>query len=198
MLRQGVRNVFFAMALSDNESSCQFFAKLYIKHRGLMYGTAMKLVHDPAVAEDIVHDAIVRLIDKEETLVSLDCCSLKTYIVYTIRSLSLNYLRKQSKERLRTVEIDPECEDTAFIDRSPRPEEVLLMKEQREKLAKIWEALPESTKDLLAGKYILGLTDRELAETFGCSPDSIRMKLTRARRLVLEKIREGDFNFEPA
>ena len=122
-----VEDVFFAMVLSDNESSCQFFAKLYIKHRGLMYGTAMKLVHDPAVAEDIVHDAIVRLIDKEETLGSLDCCSLKTYIVYTIRSLSLNYLRKQSKERLRTVEIDPECEDTAFIDRSPRPEEVLLM-----------------------------------------------------------------------
>ena len=50
--------MFFAMALSDNEDSQLFFINLYLKHRELMYGTAMKLVHDPAVAEDLVHDAM--------------------------------------------------------------------------------------------------------------------------------------------
>ena len=42
------------------------------------------------------------------------------------------------------------------------------------------------------------MSDAELAEEFGCSPDSIRMKLTRARRKALEMIKEGGFCFDPA
>ena len=43
-----------------------------------------------------------------------------------------------------------------------------------------------------------GHSGEELAEEFGCSPDSIRMKLTRARRKALEMIKEGGFCFDPA
>lgn len=190
--------MFFAMALSDNEDSQLFFINLYLKHRELMYGTAMKLVHDPAVAEDLVHDAMVKLIDKEETLVALECCTLRVYVVYTVRSLAINYLRKLNKERARTVEVEQDWEEPMFIDRSPQPEEALLMKEREKEFMEVWNTLPESTRDLLAGKYILGLSDTELAAEFDCNPSSIRMKLTRARRQVLEKIKESDFNFEPA
>lgn len=72
------------------------------------------------------------------------------------------------------------------------------MSERRAEFIEIWDSLPDDTKILLEGKYILGLSDEELATEFDCSPDSIRMKLTRARRLALEKIKEGGFDFEPA
>ena len=42
------------------------------------------------------------------------------------------------------------------------------------------------------------MSDAELAEEFGCSPDSIRMKLTRARRRALEIMREGGVSYDPA
>ena len=57
---------------------------------------------------------------------------------------------------------------------------------------------PTKGKILLEGKYILGLSDEELAAEFDCSPNSIRMKLTRARRQVIKLVKEGGFSFEPA
>ena len=38
---------------------------------------------------------------------------------------------------------------------------------------------------------MMDLTDAELAAMLGCKPASVRMKLTRARRALLEKLREG-------
>jgi len=45
---------------------------------------------------------------------------------------------------------------------------------------------------LLKGWYIVGWTAEELAVILGCSKDSIRMKLTRARRRAFQKHSEED------
>lgn len=86
----------------------------------------------------------------------------------------------------------------SITDKSPLPEEVALMNERIDEFGKVWMTLPEDTRTLLAGKYILGLSDTELAEQYGCNPNSIRMKLTRARRQALKIFQEGGINFEPA
>lgn len=49
----------------------------------------------------------------------------------------------------------------------------------------------EEEKQLLYGKYLMDLSDAELAQMLGCKPSSVRMKLTRARRAFVEKLREG-------
>ena len=48
--------------------------------------------------------------------------------------------------------------------------------------------LREKTK----GKYILAQSDKELAADFKCKPDSIRMKLTRARRKLLDIMKRSE------
>ena len=42
----------------------------------------------------------------------------------------------------------------------------------------------------------MDMTDADLAKLLGCKPSSVRMKLTRARRALLEKLREGGFDNE--
>lgn len=59
-------------------------------------------------------------------------------------------------------------------------------------LSKIWPRLPEDDRVLLEGKYILGYSDQELAEEIGCQANSIRVKLTRARRRALAIIQEQE------
>ena len=54
----------------------------------------------------------------------------------------------------------------------------------------------EEEKQLLYGKYLMDLSDAELAQMLGCKPSSVRMKLTRARRAFVEKLREGGKNHE--
>ena len=44
--------------------------------------------------------------------------------------------------------------------------------------------LPDKYRDLLNYKYLLELTDAEIAELIGIKKDSVRQYLTRARRAV--------------
>ena len=56
--------------------------------------------------------------------------------------------------------------------------------------------MPKRDWDILFGKYIMGYSDKELAVQRGCSQDSIRMALTRARRNARKLLDEkgGDEN----
>lgn len=190
--------MFIIMALCDNEDSRQFFIDLYRDYRPLMYRMALVYVTNPSSAEDLVHDALVKLIEKEDTITKFRRCTLTSYIVYTIRNLSTNYLRRQSIEQQHRVDVDISSNEFLAVDNAPLPEEVMLMNERRVEFIEIWDTLPDDTKILLEGKYILGLSNKELATEFDCSPDSIRMKLTRARRHVMKLAKEGGFSFEPA
>ena len=69
------------------------------------------------------------------------------------------------------------------------PEENLILTEQKHAFIKIWQELEQEDRFLLEGRYILRYTDRELAEEIGCQPNSVRMKLTRARRKVLKQMK---------
>ena len=190
--------MFFIMAICDSEDSLQFFSELYVRYKHLLFIEGLKYIGDPDVVEDLIQDAFIRFIQKEELLRSFNCCTLRAYIVYSIRNASISYLRKKASENKWLVNNDESSDAAIAPDNTPLPEEVIIMEEKKEEFVKIWDTLPEDTKELLAGKYILRMSDAELAEEFGCSPNSIRMKLTRARRKALEFMKEGGFCFDPA
>ena len=64
-------------------------------------------------------------------------------------------------------------------------------KEKQEELLTAFQEMREEEKQLLYGKYLMDLSDAELAQMLGCKPSSVRMKLTRDRRAFVEKLREG-------
>ena len=162
--------------------------ELYMKYRRLMYATALKLVSGRETAEDVVHDAVVKLIEKEETLRTLNRCALTSYVVYTVRNTAINHLRRQDTRSRHSVPAGALPEDFESAD------ELALLAERSERFAEIWGTLPDDTRTLLAGKYLLEKSDAELAETFGCSAASVRMKLTRARRRAMDALRKGEFD----
>lgn len=73
----------------------------------------------------------------------------------------------------------------------PGAEVRYLEKEKQEELLTAFQEMREEEKQLLYGKYLMDLSDAELAQMLGCKPSSVRMKLTRARRAFVEKLREG-------
>lgn len=190
--------MFIIMTLCDNEDSRQFFIDLYREYKPLMFRIALSYARNPSTAEDLVHDALVKLIEKEDAITKFRRCTLTSYIVYTIRNLSKNNLRRQSLEQQYFIDADISSSEFLVVDDAPLPEEVMLMSERRSEFIEVWDTLPDDTKILLEGKYIVGLSDEELAIEFNCSPNSIRMKLTRARRQVIKLVKEGGFSLEPA
>jgi len=166
------------------ESDMALVADIYERHKGIMYKTALECIGDDSDKSVVVHDAIVRLVEHADTLRRLSESALAVYVSATVRSVALNRERRRNLERRLIVDADiSEVDD---IDAGPTYEERFIEEEaHRDRLRYLREALSElsdTDRELLVGKYMSGESDESLAKRFGVSPESIRMKLTRARR----------------
>ena len=73
----------------------------------------------------------------------------------------------------------------------PSAEAIILEKELQKDLLAVFQEMKEDEQQLLMGKYLMDLSDAELAQTLGCKASSVRMKLTRARRTFMKKLQDG-------
>ena len=167
----------------------EFMEQLYLDFERLMYHTANKYASDPKRCEDIVQDCIAKFIERVELLRGLSRPALASYIVITVRNTAINYIKKDTNEATKQ-------ENLSNITETHTPplavEDYVIQKENLSRFRCIWKTLDAETKQLLEGRYILGYNDEQLAKTYGCKPDSIRMKLTRARRKALNALRKED------
>lgn len=175
----------FAILTLADESDREFMTRLYLEHRLLMFSEIKKLVHDQWAAEDLIQDALIKLIDKIELLRTLDKPRLTGYVATTAKNLARNYLRAQSRAPVQYEDLE-ENRLRSELD----VESLILSGQTVEDLKAIWPKLKPDTRELLERKYILQQNDNEIAEAFSIAPASVRMKLTRARQEAYLLMRE--------
>lgn len=155
---------------------------LYEKYHKLMYSIAGKTAN-PADCEDIVHSAMIRLIQNCATLMCLDEPALVKYISITVRTTSIKHYSQKEAWQSRVVSIDDE--DMPDIpDTCPPIEEMLCSTERMEEFRQAWCSLADSERLLLEQKYFLFLSDDELSRIYNCKPSSVRVKISRAKKDV--------------
>lgn len=174
---------------NNGMDSRNFLESLYQTYHRLMVQTARKWLDDPADQEDVIQEALVKLIEKEDLLRTLKKESLVCYIAHTVRNTAFKHLNKQKNASALLTELDE-----TRLDEAPTPissvDDKLLQEEFCRSLRQAWSALPEREKLLLEGKYLFRESDEELAQVLGCKPESVRMALTRARRELLKQLEE--------
>ena len=146
--------------------------------------TIYTITHDGKDVEDLTNDVFIKLIEKTPLIRTLSCHKTAAYVVYTARSVAINFIRHrdvQSKYAYFGSDMDlaedlPDQSDTV-LDRFIRQDE---MDDLNSAILK----LPEKQKDLLYFKYILQMSDESIAKSINITPDSVRQYLTRARRQV--------------
>lgn len=173
-----------AIGALENPDDRRFMENLYLDFERLMFSTAQKYNLSLPDQRDVVQDSLEKLIKKVATLRPMKRCTLSCYIVYTIRSTSIDFLRTQKRLASKSVSIDAQ-DYTELEATAPSLEDLIISGERQTLLPKLWPCLPEEDRILLEGKYLWGYTDAELAFQLNCQPNSIRMKLTRARRRAL-------------
>lgn len=160
--------------------SRDFMETLYLEHRQLMLLTAGQYFSTQEDREDIVQDAMLRLLRHAVRLETMEMARVPGYIVFTVRSVAIDLLRKRS--RAPENPLDDDCADDGGVPVLDR----IILEESLAKLRAVWPRLSPEEQLLLEGKYIWSCTDGELAEALGCQKGSVRMMLTRARRRALK------------
>lgn len=172
-------------------SAQEFITQLYQEYGRLMYFTVRKYNSNLQQCEDTVQDSLAKLIEKVDTLQKLNQTALASYIVITVRNTAINNLKRQGYERERVISLAELSEETGH-DLMPAIDDQLVWKERMDQLRIRWSLLDKETKSILEKKYVLGYDDKQLAKLLGCQPNSVRMKLTRAKRKAIEFLKEGE------
>lgn len=169
---------------SDDDQA--FMLNLYKDYYGLVRKTVYHITRDADHAEDLVNDTFIKLIEKISLIRTLESCKLAAYVVYTSRSVAINFIKHREVQQKHLYF----GEDTDLAEKIPNPEDNIetriIHQEEITELRGAILKLPEKHKDLLYFKYILEMNNREIADILNIAPDSVRQYLIRARRETKE------------
>jgi len=159
------------------------FSALVDAYSGVIYRLALKMLHDPLDAEDILQETFVKAY---RYLGGFDGrASLSTWLYRIATNEALMFLRRR---RFGQVSIeDPsdgeeqEAEPLQILDWCCIPEMELMSDEARSTMQQAIDALPESLRTVFLLRDIEGLSTREVSQVLDISEVAVKTRLSRAR-----------------
>ena len=165
--------------------------EFYLNRKMLLYAEAWKYLTLQEDVEDIVYETLVRIMGHMETFRRLLPREQLQYAKAIVRNLSYIHLKRSSRFTMLPFE---DVDAYLTVDENLLPESIVSRGIQLDQLRKIWAEIPVGDRLLLEQKYILKWTDQELASILGIQPQSVRMRLTRAKRRVIELLKGQGFH----
>lgn len=185
----------FATMINDVDDRA-FMQEVYQQNERLMYAIALKYASNTQDCEDIVHDTVEKLCKNIAKIKGLPNSALRAYVVYTVRNTAINFRKHQSTINRHIQQLSGDDSNSEYDQPESIIERIEDLQEKRTRLTKVWTQLTDAEQELLYRKYVLDQTTEELAGIFQCSRDSIRMRLSRARRKSLRLMKGEGTNDE--
>ncbi|NLO48100.1 MAG: sigma-70 family RNA polymerase sigma factor [Clostridiales bacterium] len=172
---------FAAIEVIEHPDDRTFMLELYHRYYRYVRKTIYGLTKDITDIEDLISDVFIRLIEKIPVLRTLTGCKTTSYVVYTARSVAINYIKHKYVER-KHLYYGKDMDISDRISDDGNVEGKLFHESDLELLGRAIAKLPQRQKDLLHFKYELEMNDKDIAEIMGIESNSVRQYLTRARR----------------
>jgi RNA polymerase sigma-70 factor (ECF subfamily) len=156
-----------------------------------LYGLALRLLRDPAAAEDVVQESFVKLIANAERLEGR--ARLATWLYRVVYNAAIDRLREQK----RYVPVPEDGDDapasaqpSLHVDFRMSPDEMLHDAEMRQALEEAIDALPPTLRAAFLLRDVEGLTTAQAAEALSVSEANLKVRLHRARLALRERLSE--------
>jgi len=152
-----------------------------------LYGYAFRILQNQEGAEDAVQEIFIKLWKMKERLVeyrSIDALAItmtKNFCIDQLRR-DKNFIREENRR-----------EDHHYIA-SLSPHEQMELSETNEILHRIIDHLPDGYKDVIRLRDIEGVPYEEIAEKTGQNINTLRVTLSRARKLIRDEYNK--FHYE--
>lgn len=184
---------FLILSITDDDDR-EFMTRLYIDYRALMRKHARVILQNSHDIDDVINDTCVKLIDKVGLLQTMDCCVLSSYIVYTVRGVSIDFIKHRNVVSKHTYFGDEDDAAASISDMGDSFDlaQFVADKTAAQSVVEKLHQLPNHEREILTCKYVLDMKDNEIAKRMGIQPQSVRQYLTRARRHAAELLtKEG-------
>ena len=145
------------------------------RHERLVYAAALRVLRNPADAEDAAQETFLRAHERIGTL--RDGAALPGWLRQICVRLCIDQLRRK-----RPFDLS-ESADLA-VDPRPGAPELAELQDVLERFEAALGALPEGQRVVVVLRDVEGFSAREAAEMLGISSDAVKMRLSRARALL--------------
>ena len=169
----------------------QALADLYDRFSGPLYGTALRVLRDPAEAQDVVHDAFVTLWEKASTF-EVGRGSAFSWAVTLVRNRAIDRVRMRRRRAELLAQSVPADLGYAETSTSASGGETAELDDEARAIRAAVATLPLEQKRALELAFFSGLTQEEIArklsEPLGTVKARIRRGLIKLRDLVAQRL----------
>ena len=173
----------YRLTLSEQRIGSSFHA-FYDRYSRYVYKLAWQHCGCGIEVDDLVQEVWLRLCAKADELITFPPERQLCYISVTLRNTAISLARKE----VDTLPLDVAC-GLAYqeVDSVNNALDRQLSKQHFQQL---WPLIPQSVRELLERKYLLEESDAEIAHAMGIGVNSVRMYLSRARKIALSILSE--------
>lgn len=157
---------------------------LYNKYQKLMFWTACDVLHDDYLAEDVVQEAFLKIINNMERIGDVNSPETKNYLNIAAKNMAIDRYRRRTAGAQREIF----SEDVDALDEMEA--DFSFEEQEGNRIQDILNALPETYRDVCLLKYLKNMENKEIAEMLHMREGTVRQKLSRGKVLVEEAIRE--------
>ena len=173
------------------------FTVLVRRHQGPLFNFALRYLRSSPVAEEVVQDAFVRVVQnaaefKHEARFS-------TWLYTIARNLCIDQTRKRALRRHPSLDEPKKAEEgdgptlgEQTADGKASVERAVVSLEIRERVASAIDALPEEQREVFLMREVSNLPFKEIAEIVGVSENTVKSRM----RYALERLQEALCEFE--
>ena len=167
----------------ENENDKNKIIQVYEQYRGLMLHVATQVLHDRATAEDAVSESIEKLIRNLHKVGDVSCYKTRALVVVIVRNTAINIWNKNKRAGYGN---DDEIE--RLSDKAPMVSDNIVSMEGYDKIVATINALPDTYRDVAVLSLLHDCSHSEIVEMLGIGYDTVKMRLSRAKKMLREKV----------
>lgn len=174
--------VIYLSMIDSAEDRCKFEI-IYENYRNLMFYAADSILHSQRDAEDIVHDAFLKIIEIIEEIDDPKSPQTKALIVTITEHKAIDLYRKHNRKTVVAF-------DEAYIG-FPEYSQIQHVIEA-DHLAKAIATLPSKYREVLLLRYYQGYSMEEIATMLSITRENVKKRIQRARSKLSELLDDGE------
>ena len=152
-----------------------------------LYRLALRITLNPAEAEDIVQETMIKVWNKREQWDDIE--SIEAFCLTICRNISLDKMRKMENQNQSLEEGEHDAPDQSYAS---NPEEQAMQQDKLKLIRRLINALPEKQRSAMQLRDFEGKSYKEIAQIMDISEEQVKVNIFRARQTIRQKFLETE------